>query len=303
MGVKTKLLIIFTVLIVIVSTIVFITLNNSVPVLQPQGYISEQQRNLIVVATLLMLLVVVPVYILTFAIAWRYRAGNTKAKYSPKLAGNKWLETIWWGVPLFIITILASITWFTSHQLDPFRPLSSQVKPVKVQVVALQWKWLFIYPDQKIATVNQLYIPTDTPINFELTSDAPMNSFWIPSLGGQIYTMSGMSTKLHLSANKVGIYSGSSANISGEGFADMNFKAHAMSKNDFATWTEKMKTSSNNLSLENYIKLAKPKIEKTPLAYGSVEDDLYNTIITKYNNPYLQQEGSVGERTKEGISY
>lgn len=282
---KLKIILVIALLVALVLAVVSIVTHGHMPVLQPAGAIADKQRDLIILATALMLLVIVPVYILTFAIAWRYRASNTKAKYSPNLSGNRWLETIWWGIPMVIISILAVITWQTSHELDPFRPLVSSTKPIRIQVVALQWKWLFIYPDQKIATVNDVRFPAKTPINFELTSDAPMNSFWIPSLGSQIYTMAGMSTQVHLIANSTGVYRGSSANISGEGFAGMRFKAVSQSNKDFTAWVKHIKRNGKKLDTATYDKLAQPSANTPTSYYGEVDKNIYNRVVLKYLVP------------------
>jgi cytochrome o ubiquinol oxidase subunit 2 len=267
----------------IAATAWFISTHN-VAVLNPAGTIADQQRRLIIIATLVMAIVVVPVFALTFGIAWRYRASNKKAKYSPELSGNRWAEVIWWLIPFAIITVLAGIVIATSHSLDPFKPLASDKKPLRVQVISLQWKWLFLYPDQHVASVNYLPIPTDTPINFELTSDAPMNSFWVPQLGGQIYTMSGMSTQLHLMASRTGDFKGSSANISGDGFAGMKFVAHATTQADFDKWVSSTASSSKHLTLESYNELAKPSSNVAPASYAfpAAYDRLYDTVIMKY---------------------
>lgn len=258
--------------------------NHNLAVLNPAGTIADQQKQLIITATLLMAIVVLPVLVMTFAIAWRYRASNTKARYSPELTGNRWAEAIWWLIPLAIIVILAGIVVVTSHSLDPFKPLASTKKPVRVQVISLQWKWLFLYPDLHVASVNYLPVPTDTPLNFQLTSDAPMNSFWIPQLGGQIYTMSGMSTQLHLMATKPGDYKGSSANISGAGFAGMTFMTHATSQADFDSWVKVTASSSKQLTLDSYAELAKPSQNVAPASYAfpAAYDRLYDTVVMKY---------------------
>jgi cytochrome o ubiquinol oxidase subunit 2 len=258
--------------------------NHNVAVLNPAGTIADQQRQLIITATLLMAIVVVPVLAMTFAIAWRYRAGNTKARYSPELTGNKWAEAVWWLIPFAIIVGLASIVVVTSHSLDPFKPLASTKKPLRVQVISLQWKWLFLYPDLHVASVNYLPVPTDTPLDFQLTSDAPMNSFWIPQLGGQIYTMSGMSTQLHLMASKPGDYKGSSANISGAGFAGMTFMAHATSQADFDSWVKATANSGKQMTLDSYAELTKPSENVAPTSYAfpAAYDRLYDTVIMKY---------------------
>lgn len=251
-------------------------------VLNPAGEIAEKQRNLIIFAALLSLVVVIPVYVLTVSIAWNYREGNKKSRYRPDWDGDRRLETIWWTVPGILIIILSVVTWNSTRDLDPFKPLASSNKTMTVQVVALEWKWLFIYPDQNIASVNSVHLPTDTPVRFEITADAPMNSFWIPRLGGQIYAMSGMSTQLNLIANKPGVYYGSSANLSGRGFAGMNFTATAESDNEFAVWVKEVKQSPDQVTFSAYSKLAKPSQNNRPAYYSGFEPDLFDTVMNKY---------------------
>lgn len=251
-------------------------------ILQPAGPVARDELDLMFTAMWLMLIVVIPVFILTAFIGWRYREGNTKANYRPDWDHNRLAESIWWGFPLVIILILSVITWNSSHRLDPFQPLAAETAPMKVQVVALDWKWLFIYPEQNIATVNTLHIPDKTPIAFEITADAPMNSFWIPRLGGQIYAMAGMSTHLHLMADQPGTYRGSSANLSGRGFAGMNFITTAESKPNFKAWVNEVKQSPQNLNSDQYAKLAAPSENDIPTHYSSVTPQLYDKIIMKY---------------------
>lgn len=252
------------------------------PVLMPEGAVGEKERNLIIFTTFLGLLVVIPVFVMLFYVAWKYREGNSKAKYNPDWDKSRIIEGIWWGIPCAIILLLGVVTYFSSHELDPFKPLRSEVKPVKIQVVALQWKWLFIYPEYNIASVNDVRFPVSTPVNFELTSDAPMNSFWIPSLGSQIYAMSGMSTKLHLQANEIGEFGGSSANISGEGFASMRFIARSTPRADFEKWVNETKATGEPLAAEEYDKLHEPSIEKGYRYFILKKVDLYDTIVMKY---------------------
>jgi cytochrome o ubiquinol oxidase subunit 2 len=275
---------------IVIGAILFFKGVN-VAVLNPQGEIADQQRALLIFATALSLIVVVPVYTLLALFAWRYRATNKKAKYRPNWANNKWLEITWWGIPTVIVLVLAVITWRTSHELDPYRALESDTKPLEVQVVAMQWKWLFIYPEQQVASVNLLQIPEKTPINLTLTSDAPMNAFWVPSLGSQIYAMSGMSSKLHLIANNTGDYHGSSANISGEGFSDMAFTVRAGSQADFDNWVQSAKASSGGLTMSSYEELARPAAIKQPVTYVLGDDGLYDKIIMKYMMPPAEMEG------------
>lgn len=254
-------------------------------VINPAGQIAQKQKNLILFTLALSLIVVIPVFVMTFAFAWKYRASNKKSKYMPEWDSNKKLEFVWWAIPIAIIFVLSVITWRTSHSLDPYKQLESTTKPLTVQVVALDWKWLFIYPEQSVASVNELNIPTNTPINFEITADAPMNSFWIPQLGGQIYAMAGMQTKLHLIADKPGIYSGSSANLSGNGFSGMDFKTKATSKEDFELWVKQANNTASDLGWPEYQKLAEPTINNPVTIYSLKDKSLYNEIIMKYMNP------------------
>lgn len=261
--------------------IAIIASGNSFAVFDTHGAIADKQRNLIYFAAGLSLLIVIPVFALTFGIVWRYRETNTKANYQPNWDHNRKLETIWWVVPLLLITILSVVTWQSSHALDPYKPLVSDKQPLTVQVVALQWKWLFIYPEQNIATINELRMPTDRPIDLLITSDAPMNSFWLPQLAGQVYAMTGMSTQLHLNATKAGTYRGVSANISGEGFASMKFTAIATSQTKFDSWVTSTQTKQP-LTYVGYNDLVKPSTQPNHALYGSVPPNLYDTIVMKY---------------------
>jgi cytochrome o ubiquinol oxidase subunit 2 len=268
--------------IVIFGALIFVTHGRDIPVLNPQGLIANQERDLIVFTFALGLVVVIPVFIMLFGIAWKYRASNKKAIYQPEFDGHRGLEALWWGIPCLIILVLAIVTSISTHALDPFKPIQSNVEPVKIEVVALEWRWLFIYPDKGIATLNFANIPKNTPIDLTITSDAPMNSFWVPALAGQVYAMSGMSTQLHLMADTVGSYNGSSANISGKGFADMNFKINSMSESDFSAWAIKSANSSNMLSSDTYKTIAAQSTDKKELTYVLMNKDLYNEIIMKY---------------------
>ena len=263
----------------------FLMQGNTVAIFDPRGLIALQERNLIITAVLLMLIVVIPVFALTFIIAWRYRASNTDATYTPDHDHDLRAELVWWTIPCIIILILATITWKSTHELDPFRPLASHTKPITIQVVALDWKWLFIYPEQNIATVNFVQFPANTPVDFQITADAPMNSFWIPQLGGQIYAMAGMVTQLHLIADEVGSYSGASANFSGPGFSGMRFTAQSISQDDFDAWVQSVKQVPSTLSLDEYNTLSAPS-EDTPIKYySSTDKSLYNAIVMKFMAP------------------
>lgn len=254
----------------------------NIEVLNPKGTIASKQKDLIVFAAALSLLVVIPVYALAFTFLIKYKETNKKATYKPDWDSDIRLETVWWGIPITLILILSIVTWNSSHALDPFKPLNSTATPLEVQVVALQWKWLFIYPEQHVATVNYAQIPTNRPINFTITSDAPMNSFWVPQLGGQIYAMSGMSTQLHLMASETGSYNGSSANISGAGFAGMTFKVNATNQSEFDNWVTWAHQSQDFLNTESYALLAAPSQNNWPATYAPVQQGLYDTIIAKY---------------------
>jgi cytochrome o ubiquinol oxidase subunit II len=253
-------------------------------VLDPKGSIGVAEKALILDSTLAMLIVVIPVIVLVGLFAWHYRASNDRAAYLPKWAHSVKIEVVIWAVPSAIIAYLGILTWTSTHELDPYRPLQSSIAPINVEVVALDWKWLFIYPDLGIASVNQLEFPTGTPLNFRITSDSVMNSFFIPQLGGQIYAMAGMQTQLHLMASEAGNYAGESANFSGRGFSDMKFRAIATSSADFDSWVKKVKASSRRLDPDVYQGVAAPS-EKDPVQYFSgVDPTLFNSIIAKYNN-------------------
>jgi cytochrome o ubiquinol oxidase subunit 2 len=259
--------------------------DTVIAVLDPKGTIAAQERELIITATLLMLIIVLPVFVMTFFIAWKYRASNEKARYSPDWDHNRAVEFTWWAIPTVIIAVLSVIAWESSHRLDPFKPLASDVQPINVQVVALQWRWLFIYPDYEVASINHFEMPVGVPVNFRLTSDAPMNSFWIPQLGGQIYAMSGMSTKLHLQADAPGTYDGASANISGEGFASMKFTASAVTAQDFFGWIREAKQSGGRLDTGTYERLAEPSKNRAIAMFSNVDSGLYDRVITKFTRP------------------
>lgn len=266
-------------------------------VLDPKGVIAADEKELLITAVLLMLIIVVPVIILTFVIAFKYRASNTKAKYTPDWSHNNLLEAAWWILPIIIIVILATITWISAHKLDPYRPLDSKVKPVTIQVVALQWKWLFIYPEQGIATVNHIEFPVNTPVSFEITSDAPMNSFQIPALGGQIYAMAGMQTRLHYMATEMGDYAGRSVSFSGDGFSAMTFDAKAESQQNFNAWVKSVKQSANKLTLPAYNQLAQPSENNAVQYYGSVAGNLFQDIIMKFMMPMPAMQAAPAMQT------
>lgn len=258
--------------------------------MNPSGYIADQQGRLIVISTMLMLIIIVPVIICTIVFAWRYRQGNAEATYAPDWNHSTQLELMIWGAPLLIIIALGLVTWISTHTLDPYRPLQrldaarpipAGTKPLVVEVVALDWKWLFIYPELGIASVNVLAAPVDVPVRFKITASSVMNSFFIPALAGQIYAMPGMETSMHAVINRPGVFDGFSANYSGAGFSGMRFKFHGMSAADFARWVEATKAGRGRLDRADYLQLEQPSMNVPPRRYASVAADLYPAILNR----------------------
>jgi cytochrome o ubiquinol oxidase subunit 2 len=263
-------------------------------VMSPSGDVAVQQRDMIVQSTILLLLIIVPVIALTLFFAWRYRASNTAAAYDPEWHHSTRLEVIIWAAPLTIIVALGAMTWVGTHLLDPYRPITrlavgrtaAGIKPLRVDVVALDWKWLFIYPDQGIAVVNDLAAPVDVPIDFRITASSVMNSLSIPALAGQIYAMPGMVTQLHAVINKPGIYDGLSANYSGAGFSDMHFKFRGLNQADFDKWVDAAKASGQGeLGRQEYMALEKPSIKDPVKSYAAVDGALYDLILDQCVDP------------------
>lgn len=278
--------------------------TEKVIILDPKGPIGKQQLDLMIISTLLCLIVIVPVLILTAWIIWRYRKkANRKAKYTPEWEHSTKLEVIWWGIPILVIIVLAVVTVRSTYSLEPSKALVTDKNPITIQVASLDWKWLFMYPEQGIATVNYVQFPKDTPIRFELTADAPMNSFWIPQLGGQMYTMSGMNMALHLQADETGEYFGSGANFSGREFGSMRFTAKATTQEEFDTWIKDVKNSKQDLTLDGYKDLAKPGVTDT-MSYSSFPEKLFEQIVTKYatsHNHDLPKKVTESEDTKANM--
>ncbi|WP_284313891.1 ubiquinol oxidase subunit II [Labrys miyagiensis] len=257
-------------------------------VLSPSGDIAARQRDLLLYSTALMLVIIIPVMALTILFAWRYRQSNTSARYEPDWDHSTQLELVIWAVPLLIIIVIGAITWTGTHLLDPYRPLeqvaagkpvAADAQPLEVQVVSLDWKWLFIYPQYGIATVNEMAAPVNRPISFKITSSTVMNSFYIPALAGQIYSMPAMETKLHAVINQPGEYEGISANYSGAGFSGMHFKFHGLDQAGFDQWIQKAKSSGSALDRASYQVLEKPSENEPVRYYNSVDGDLYHAIL------------------------
>jgi cytochrome o ubiquinol oxidase subunit 2 len=258
--------------------------GKNIAVFNPAGTIAYQEKGILIFIIGLGLSIVIPTIIAAYIILWKYQASNTKSAYTPDWDSNKSIQFSLLFLICAVIAVVAYFDWKSSHDLDPYKPINAK-KQLTVQVVAMRWKWLFIYPKEGIATVNYLRFPAKTALNFQLTADAPMNGFWIPQLGGQMYAMNGMSSTLHLLADKTGTYTGRSSNISGDGFAGMIFTAQATSQTDFDTWVSDVKSTSPVLDIHAYNELAKPSQDNKPAVYRLGEKDLYNTIIMKYMSP------------------
>jgi cytochrome o ubiquinol oxidase subunit 2 len=246
--------------------------------LDPQGPVGQAERIILYDATTIMLAVVIPVILLTLAFAWWFRSGNTRATYRPNWEYAGRIELIIWAIPALVILFLGGIAWIGSHDLDPPKPLESRAPPLEVEVVSLDWRWLFIYPSERIATVNYLVVPTGVPVHFRLTSTSVMNSFFVPQLGSQIYTMAGMTTQLNLQADKPGSYAGFSAQFSGPGFSDMRFTLRAESGEGFATWVAQTRERGGVLDGASFGELARPTRAGGEFTYGSVPDDPFDMV-------------------------
>jgi len=262
--------------------------------LHPSGDVAAQQGHLLVQSTELMLLIIVPVILLTLAFAWHYRQSNRAATYAPEWDHSIKLELVIWAAPLMIIIALGALTWISTHTLDPYRPLDridaqhgigAEVEPLVVDVVALDWKWLFIYPEQGIATVNELAAPVDVPIRFRITAESVMNSFYVPALAGQIYAMPGMQTQLNAVINRPGSYEGFSANYSGAGFSGMRFAFRGLSRGDFDAWVRDARAAGGMLDRDGYRVLRQPSVRDPVRRYAMVAPDLYEAILNRCVEP------------------
>jgi cytochrome o ubiquinol oxidase subunit II len=249
-------------------------------VLDPKGPVTFAERQILFNATGIMLAIVIPVMLATLGVAFWFRASNARARYRPNFSYSGRIELLVWSIPMMTVLLVGSVAWIGSYDLDPPRRLASATKPVKIQVVSLDWKWLFIYPEEGIASVNQLTIPVGVPVSFELTSSGVMNSFMVPQLGGQIYTMAGMVTHLNLQADYSGTYRGISANFSGDGFADMHFDVDAVSPENFAQWVAAARSAGSTLDTQAYANLVKPSKATAPFTYRSVSPGLFTGILS-----------------------
>jgi cytochrome o ubiquinol oxidase subunit 2 len=266
--------------------------------LDPIGPVASAEKTILINSTAIMLAIVIPVIILTIAFAWWFRRGNSKATYRPDWEYSGAIELVVWSIPAMTIMLLGGITWIGSHDLEPSKPLKSPVRPLTVEVVSLDWKWLFIYPEQGIATVNQLVVPAGTPVNFRLTSATVWNSFFVPQFGSMIYTMPRMTTQLNLQADREGVYDGLSSHYSGQGFSGMRFKAHVVPPQQFAAWARGARGKGLVLDGRGYAELSKPTSYVKPITYGTVAPGLYDAIVANrapeapvQHNPPTTEQG------------
>ncbi len=271
------------------SLITYLTQGKNIALFNTKGLIAQEQLNLILYSGALLLAIGAPTVFLLYFTAWKYRESNAKAVYKPNLRHSKWFSFSMWAVPSAFILVLALAMWPATHRLAPNKSIAADVKPIRIQVVSLRWKWVFLYPEQKVATVNFVQVPVNTPVIFELTADeAPMSSFWIPNLGGQLYSMTGHVNQLNLIADKTGDYPGSSAEINGAGFAGMKFNARVSGAEDFVSWVEELRQSPDVLDAAAYESLVNPSESNPAAFYSAYENDLYNKVVMKYMGSHSQ---------------
>ena len=254
-------------------------------ILDPVGPIAAQEKQLLINSTAIMLAIIIPTMIATIAFAWWFRRGNSKATYRPDWEYSGAIEMVVWAIPALTIMLLGGIAWIGSHDLEPSKPLASKVAPLKVDVVSLDWKWLFIYPDQGIATVNQLVVPAGTPVSFRLTSATVWNVFWVPQMGTMIYTMPRMATRLNLQADRQGSFNGLSGHFSGDGFPGMQFQVQSLPPDQFAMWAQGARGSGLKLDGAGYAELSKPSSYVKPMTYGAIAPALFDAIVANRAPP------------------
>ena len=250
-------------------------------VLDPQGPIAAGNAQILINSVGIMLVIVIPTILATLAFGWWFRSSNKKAIYLPNWAHSGHLELIVWGIPLLVVLFLSGVIWIGSHELDPAQPIAQGGKPIEIQVVSLDWKWLFIYPDQEVASINELAVPANTPVHFSLTSGTVMNMFFVPQLGSMIATMKGMVTQLNLKADQIGDYYGQSSQFSGSGFSDMHFTVRALTMEDYSKWLAYVKQTGQKLDEASYLALARKKAASSVHSYGSITRDLFDKIAMR----------------------
>jgi cytochrome o ubiquinol oxidase subunit II len=265
-------------------------------VLDPAGPVGESERIILLDSLAIMLAIVIPTILCILGFAWWYRAGNARATYAPRWAESGRLELIVWAIPALVVLFLGSIAWISSHELDPAKPLSSKVKPLEVEVVALDWKWLFIYPGQNIASINRLVMPVDTPVHYRLTSASVFNVFWVPQLGSEIYAMNGMATELNLAADRPGTFLGTAAHFNGDGFADMTFETQAVTGEEFARWVASAQAEGPTLDEAGYRALLPQSSNVAAYTYRTVAPHLFDQIASGHlptgEGPPIARSGS-----------
>ena len=248
-------------------------------VLDPKGPIALAEFQILTNSTAIMLAIVIPTIIATLCVAFWFRASNRRARYLADFEHSGRIELLVWAIPIMTVLLVGGVAWVGAHDLDPKKPIDSTARPLRVQVISLDWKWLFIYPDEGIATVNQLTIPVGRPVTFELTGAGVMNSFFVPQLGSQMYTMAGMVNYLNLQADHAGRYPGLSAEFSGEGFADMRFTLDAVNDADYARWLAGVRAGGRPFDLDTYAQLARPSVAVAPATYGQVPSNIFDSIV------------------------
>ncbi len=269
---------------------------SNVPLLQPGGPVGESERFVIGIAFTLMLIVVIPVIFMAIWFPRKYRASDTQHEYDPKWSRSVRIDLVVWLIPAIIVLALGALTWHESHRLDPSIPIDTAIKPLEIEVVSLDWKWLFIYPEQNLATLNRLVIPVGVPVSFQLTSDTVMTSFFIPQLGSQIYAMAGKRSRLHLLADRAGTYMGQNQQFSGAGFADMHFKVHAVPLRQFAAWVKSTRQAQHQLDLASYRALRAPSADNPPQSFSGVQKGLFESILNRYRRPGKMSESGAKEK-------
>ena len=289
-----------TVWVLPVLCLLLLTGCSDMVLLDPKGPIGETERFVILFAFCLMLLVVIPVIVMVLWFPWRYRANHARDDYAPKWSYSGKIELIIWLIPAAIVTTLSILIWQTTHQLDPYKPITSSALPVNVQAVSLDWQWLFIYPDENIAVVNELVFPVNVPLALLLTSETVMTSFFIPQLGSQIYAMAGMQTRLHLLASETGSYAGQNQQFSGDGYAAMKFRAIAATPSEYAVFLKKSREAGRQLDMARYEKLTEPTIDAPVTYFSSVEPGLFATIIRRFSHSHNHNRAAVNSK-KAGI--
>ncbi|MCR3754736.1 MAG: cytochrome bo3 ubiquinol oxidase subunit 2 [Candidatus Westeberhardia cardiocondylae] len=273
--------------IISIITILLTGCSEKIALMHPQGTIGKEEKSLILIAITIMLIIIIPVIIMELIFCIKYRNSINKKYYKPNWHHSNIIEFTIWTIPILIIIFLATLTWISTKKLDPNNPIQSDKHPILIQVISLDWKWLFIYPKYNIATINEISFPINTPVQFQITSSSVMNSFFIPQLGSQIYAMNGMKSTLHLIANQTGTYQGISSNFSGSGFSKMKFTVLAKdTKNDFKTWIQNIKNSTNILDDINYQKIQQPSTHNTPIYFSYVKKNLFNNIINNFKNTF-----------------